>query len=82
MQNKLKHEGIALKDLKHFKKPDFASLMKSAVDLSDGVIRASFPINAELDEYIAQSGKKLLQHPDNDSYIDSYNEFYESIIHN
>ncbi len=80
LQGKLKHENIALKDLKHFKKPDYVSLMKAAIDLSDGVIIASPQINSELSEYIDQSGKPVLPQPDEENYIQVYNEFYDKIL--
>jgi starch synthase len=80
LQAKLKHENIALKDLKHFKKPDFVSLMKASVDLADGVIIASQQINAELAEYIEQSGKLVLPLQSEDNYISVYNDFYEKVL--
>jgi starch synthase len=82
LQTKLKHENIALKDLKHFKKPDFVSLMKASIDLADGVIIASEKINSELVDYIAETGKAVLSYQGEDHYIDAYNEFYEKILHN
>jgi starch synthase len=82
LQAKLKHENIALKDLKHFKKPDFVSLMKASIDLSDGIIIANEQINSELVEYIEQSGKPVLTFQGGDNYIQVYNEFYEKILHN
>jgi len=80
LQAKLKHENIALKDLKHFKKPDYVSLMKASVDLADGVIFASQQINAELAEYIEQSGKLVLPLQSEDNYISVYNDFYEKVL--
>jgi starch synthase len=80
LQAKLKHENIALKDLKHFKKPDYVSLMKASVDLADGVIIASQQINAELAEYIEQSGKLVLPLQSEDNYISVYNDFYEKVL--
>jgi starch synthase len=77
---KLKHENIALKDLKHFKKPDFVSLMKAAIDLSDGVIVASPVINSEVAEYIVETGKLALPHQGDTNYIQVYNEFYDKIL--
>ena len=82
LQAKLKHENIAVKDLKHFKKPDFVSIMKASIDLADGVIIASQQINSELSEYIEQSGKPILPFQGEDNYIQVYNEFYEKILHN
>ena len=81
LQAKLKHENIAIKDLKHFKKPDFVNLMKASIDLSDGVIIASQTINSELAEYVEQSGKPILPFQVEDNYIQIYNEFYEKILH-
>jgi starch synthase len=77
---KLKHENIAIKDLKHFKKPDYVSLMKAAIDLSDGVIIASAQINSELAEYIAETGKPVLPLQSEDNYIPVYNDFYDKIL--
>lgn len=82
LQAKLKHENIALKDLKHFKKPDFVSLMKASIDLSDGVVIASEKINAELADYIDQTGKPILPFQGDNNYIQVYNEFYEKVLHN
>ena len=81
LQAKLKHENIALKDLKHFKKPDYVSLMKASIDLSEGVIIASPQINSELADYIAESGKPTLPFQGEDNYIPVYNDFYETILH-
>lgn len=81
LQAKLKHEGIAMKDLKHFKKTDYISLMKSAIDLSDGLVIASTPINSELEAYIGQSGKPILPPQPEDNFIDTYNQFYDKILH-
>lgn len=82
LQAKLKHENIALKDLKHFKKPDFVSLMKASIDLSDGVVIASEKINAELADYIDKTGKPILPFQGDNNYIQVYNEFYEKVLHN
>jgi starch synthase len=81
MQAKMKREGIAMKDLKHFKKPDFVSIMKSAIDLSEGIILASDTINEELLAYINQTGKPVLPPQPIDTFIDAYNAFYEKILH-
>lgn len=78
---KLRHEGIALKDLKHFKKADYVSLMKSAIDMSKGIIIGSTEINPELAEYVEKSGKPVLPYQGLENYIPVYNDFYERIMH-
>ena len=50
---KIKLEGISSKDLKHYKKPNFVSIMKAAIDFSDGLVIGSKEINPEIAEYIA-----------------------------
>jgi len=80
MQSKLKRDGIAMKDLKHFKKPDFINLMKSAIDLSDGIIMAGPQINPELVDYAQQSGAEILAGIPEENYIDVYNGFYDKIL--
>ncbi len=76
---KLKSEGIPTKDLKHLKAPNYVNLMKSAIDLSDGVIIGSPEINSELQDYLAETGKLTLPLQTEEAYIDAYNDFYEQI---
>ncbi len=59
---------------------DYLSLMKLAIDLSDGVVQGSAEVNAELLEYVKQSGKPFLSYQDEETYIDAYNAFYDQII--
>lgn len=78
--NKIKHEGITAKDLKHYKKPSYANIMKAGIDFADGIIVASSEINAEVHEYARQSGKPLLEFQPEETYIDTYNEFYDQVL--
>lgn len=80
--NKIKLDGITNKDLKHYKKPSYVSMMKSAIDFSDGVILGSETINDELLEYVNESDKPMLPHQTMDRFIDAYNIFYDKIIKN
>ncbi|MBW6491388.1 MAG: glycogen/starch synthase [Lentimicrobium sp.] len=77
--NKIKLDGITNKDLRHFKKPSYVSLMKAAVDFSDGMILGSENVNAELLEYINETDKPLLPIQTNDRLVDAYNIFYDKI---
>lgn len=77
---KLKHENISVKDLKHYKKTTFVTMMKAAIDFSDGVILGSPDINPEIAEYLSQSGKQVLPFQQNENYVDIYNEFYEEVL--
>jgi starch synthase len=77
---KLKHENISARDIKHYKKTTFVTMMKAAIDFSDGVILGSPEINPEISEYLNQSGKQVLPYQQNENYVDIYNEFYEEVL--
>lgn len=78
--SKIKYESITIKDLKHYKKPGFVSMMKAAIDFSDGVIIGSPDIHPEVAEYLGQSGKLHLPFQPQENYIDAYNDFYEEVL--
>jgi starch synthase len=78
--SKIRYEDITIKDLKHYKKPNFVSMMKAGVDFSDGVIIGSSNINPEIAEYLDEAGKPVLPYQSPENYIDTYNQFYESIL--
>lgn len=78
--NKIKLDGITNKDLKHFKKPDYVSLMKAAVDYSDGIILGSENLNKELLDYVDETGKPMLPLQPADRFVDAYNNFYDKIL--
>lgn len=77
--NKIKLDGITNKDLKHFKKPSYESMMMSAIDFSEGIIIASENAKQELIDYANASGKPVLP-LQADKYIDAYNNFYDKIL--
>jgi starch synthase len=77
---KIKYENIAAKDLKHYKKPNFVSMMKAAIDFSDGAVIGSEVINPEIAEYLTQTDKPVLPFQKSEKYIDAYNDFYELVL--
>ena len=78
--NKIKMEGITTKDLKHYKNASYVSMIKAAVDFSDGIIFGSPEINPELKKYVIESGKPHLEFQPMDKYIDAYSDFYDEIL--
>jgi starch synthase len=78
--NKIKMEGISTKDLKHYKNANYVSMIKAAVDFSDGIIFGSPEISAELRKYVKESGKPFLEFQPMDKYIDAYSDFYDEIL--
>jgi starch synthase len=77
---KIKYEGIAEKDLKHYKNANWLSVMKGAVDFSDAIIAGSPKINNELLDYVRKSGKPYLDFQPEDTYIETFDEFYDEIL--
>jgi len=78
--NKIKLEGISSKDLKHYKNPNYVSLMKAAIDFSDAVIIGSPKINTEVYRYLKESEKPYLEYQTMENYIDAYSDFYDEIL--
>jgi len=78
--NKIKMEGITTKDLKHYKNANYVSMIKAAIDFSDGIIFGSPEINPELKKYAKESGKPYLEFQPLDKYIDAYSDFYDEIL--
>ncbi|MDR1221378.1 MAG: glycogen/starch synthase [Tannerella sp.] len=81
LTEKMKQDGMTDKDLQLIKtSTDFATLSSLAIHYSDGAIQGSPEINSEVVDFIEKEGKPFLPHQSEDSYIDSYNEFYDQIL--
>lgn len=78
---KLKLSGITDKDLTSLKGDvDFTSLTKLAIDFADGVIQGSATINKEITNYIATKTVPFLPYQEPETYMDSFNEFYDVVL--
>ncbi|HPS45649.1 MAG TPA: glycogen/starch synthase [Bacteroidales bacterium] len=80
--DKIMLPGIKESDIEHYKKPSFVNITKAAIDFSDGVIIGSPDINSDIINYVNQIDKPVLEFKSMDTYIDSYNEFYDEILVN
>ncbi len=80
MNRKLWVEGIDEKALKKIKITDYMSLMKTAIDLSNGVTVCSPTANPELIDYAKDSGKPVLDYPGDSDYVPAYNNFYDIVL--
>ena len=58
----------------------FLNLSKVAIDFSDGIIIGSDNIDSEVDKYIRSQKKPILEHKDDEEYVDAYNEFYDNLL--
>lgn len=72
-------EGIDEKGLKKVKITDYLSLMKTAIDMSDGITICSANATPELVEYAKASGKPVLEHSGEVPDIAAYNKFYDEV---
>jgi len=79
-RTKLKMGGISNEDTEWVDDPSFVNLSKMAIQYSDAVIQDSPKINSELTEYIHSSGKLFLDYQPENTYIDTYNEFYDKVL--
>lgn len=79
-KEKLKLDGVDDSDLDVLEKSDYIHLSKLAIAMSDGVIQGSETINPELIEFAKQTGKPFLGYQDEESYVEAYNGFYDSLL--
>lgn len=82
VRNKIMIEGVTKKDVEILKTPDFINVSKLAINFSDGIIFGSPEINKDVDEYIKSLDKPVLNYHDKDSYVESFNNFYDQILNN
>jgi starch synthase len=81
LAGKMKMDGITDKDLQLIKTAtDFAALSSLAIRYSDGVIQGSARMNKKVADFIEKEETPFLPYQAGDSYIDTYNEFYDQIL--
>jgi starch synthase len=81
--SRLMLKGIAKKDIATLgkKEVDYTTLMKLAVDYSDGIVQNSVTVNENVMDYARTSGKPIVDyHSDYDSYYDACNELYDKVL--
>jgi starch synthase len=77
---KMKSRDVTGQMLEKFQDTSYLGISKTAVDFSDGIIFGDEVIDPELEAYIRQSGKPVLDYQDREAYIDAYNAFYDEIL--
>ena len=82
-KNKIAFGGISADDMAVMEKPDGINLAKLAASYSDGIILGSDDIPGEITDFCKEAGLPVLpfnaEALDNGSYIDDYNNFYDTI---
>lgn len=78
--SKLVQEGIKAEELGHLDTPDYAGLMKFALERADGVVFGSKTIAPELADFIRERGIPTLPYAGTENYEDAYAEFYDTLL--
>jgi starch synthase len=80
IDQKLLSNEISPDDVKVLEDPSYANINRLAIQYSDGIIQGSPMINKELEKWIKSLNTPLLGYQSNETYIDAYNEFYDTIL--
>jgi starch synthase len=78
-RKKLLLKGIVAGDVKILEEPTYLNISKLALTFSDAVIQGSQTINPEIGKFAEETCKKFLPFQSKETYIDSYNTFYDEI---
>lgn len=78
--NKAILDGIDVEDITDLNGPTALEVYKYAAKWSDGIIKGSEKLDPELDEYINSLDKPILEYQNEDSYVEEYNNFYDSVL--
>ncbi len=83
MLDKLRQEGFSDDDLKQILtnegKVDYKTLNKIAIDFADAIVQSTEEVDSEILEYAKKSGKPFLPFPTEETPVDSYYQFYQSL---
>lgn len=82
LMEKVKFDEIADDKIKVLEKATFTNILKCAIDNSDGVIQASRFIDEDLEDYIEDIDTPVLDFQEQDSFADSYLDFYSEKVLN
>ena len=82
MIDKITFDGIDRDAIIALEKPNYINLMKVAIDNSDAIIRGSEELPKELDNYINDLTKPVLDYSSIEEFVDPYTEFYTNTVLN
>ncbi|GAA4235283.1 glycogen/starch synthase [Postechiella marina] len=80
MFNKIKFDNIDEGAIKSLEEPSYTNLMKIAVDYSDALIVGSEEIPENLDTYIKESEKPVLEHKSKEEFGEAYTDFINTEV--
>lgn len=77
---KVRFDEIEEEYIKNLNTPNYSNLMKTAIDFSDGLIKGSQNLPDELNTYINNCQKPVLEYQYPEAFAEAYTEFYNSQI--
>ena len=80
MINKIKFDNIDESSIKTLEKPTYNNIMKVAVDYSDALIVGSENIPEELQDYLKNCEKPVLDYQHPDEFAEAYTAFYNTQV--
>ncbi len=78
--NKAILDGVDLEDVADLLGPTSIEVYKHAAKWADGIILGSENLDSKLEEYVRGLDKPLLEFQSEDSYVEEYNNFYDSVL--
>ena len=78
--DKIKFDEIEETYIDGLKTPNYSNLMKVAIDFSDGLIKGSQELPAELEDYLANCEKPVLDYQYPEAFAEAYTDFYTTKI--
>ncbi|MBO3097008.1 glycogen/starch synthase [Gelidibacter pelagius] len=80
MIKKVKFDNIDESAIKILEKPSFINMMKIAIDYSDALIKGSYELDPELEDYLKASEKPVLDYFSQEDFAEPYAEFYNTKV--
>ena len=80
MLDKVLFDEIDNKHIMALGNPTYENLMKIAIDSSDAIIKGSENISSEINDYLKNYKKPILDYQPTDSFAEPYMEFYDKIL--
>ncbi|NJB82001.1 glycogen/starch synthase [Wenyingzhuangia aestuarii] len=82
LAEKVSYDEIPEDKITVLKDATFANILKSAIDNSDAVIKASRFVNDDLEDYLDELEKPFLDYQTEDTFAEAYLEFYSEKVMN
>ena len=82
MIEKIKFDEIEHEKISHLEKPSYNNLLKVAIDHSDAIIKGSAVLSDELEDYLDDLDKPVLEYYSQEEFMEPYSTFYEEHVLN